>query len=320
MQATVLNGLEQIALFALIAPALVGFQQWLQARLQLRKGPPLWQPYLNLFKLLRIQAGLRPETTSWVYAIAPPVAFVCYALLSWATPPFSLAYLPLDFLTVIYLLGLARFMLALAGMDTGTSLGGMGSSREMFINVLAEPLLILIVLILAFQHGTTNMMGIISRFSSSSGRSGLVFDLAALLLLWLALAFVALMDNGLLPIDNPSTHLELTMIQKAIHLEYSGRKLALIEWGEAMRLTFFLTLLGDLLIPRNTTTLPGVLTGIGLPLLYIIKLLVAASLLALFEITQIKLRLRRVVTPWVVALLLVIAAVFLAAGSLVSVQ
>src|SRR5450755_1377780 len=128
--AVALTGLAQIALFTLLAPAVVGFQRWIQMRLQLRKGPAPWQPYLNLIKLMRIHPGLRPETTSWIYAIAPPVVFACYALLSWATPPFSLDYIPLDFVTVIYLLGLARFILALAGMDTGTSFGGMGSSRE----------------------------------------------------------------------------------------------------------------------------------------------------------------------------------------------
>lgn len=318
--AVALIGLAQVALIVFIAPAVVGFQRWFQARLQLRKGPPPWQPYFNLIKLMGIHPGLRPQTTSWVYVIAPPVVFVCYALLSWATPPFSLGYIPLDFLTVISLLGLARFTLALAGMDTATPFGGMGSSREMFINVLAEPVLILIILTLAFQRHTTNMISIVNNFSSLQGTTGFVFDLAALLLLWLALAFVTLMDNGFLPVDNPSTHLELTMIQRALHLEYSGRSLALIEWGEAIRLTFFLTLLGDLLIPRNIAVLPQVLTGIQAPLLYIIKLLVAASLLALFELTQVKLRLRRIVTPWVVALLLVIAATFLAAKFLISGQ
>src|SRR6266446_974551 len=268
--AVALTGLAQIALFVFIAPAVVGFQRWIQIRLQLRKGPAPWQPYLNLIKLMGIHPGLRPVTTSWVYVIAPLVVFVCYALLGWATPPFSLGYIPLDFLAVIYLLGLARFILALAGMDTGTSFGGMGSSREMFINVLVEPVLILIIFTLAFQRHTTNMIGIITGFSSPPSATSFVFNLAALFLLWLALAFVTLMDNGFLPVDNPSTHLELTMIQKALHLEYSGRNLALIEWGEAMRLTFFLTLLGDLLIPRSVAVLSGVLAGIQAPLLYVI--------------------------------------------------
>src|SRR5207244_927155 len=174
--------------------------------------------------------------------------------LAWATPPFYSGFIPLDLVTVVYLLGLARFALALAGMDTGTPFGGMGSSREMFINVLAEPVLILIIIALTLQRHTTDLTSI---FSGSS-LVGTVFNVAALLSLWLALAFVAIMDNGLLPIDNPSTHLELTMIQKALHLEYSGRNLALIEWGEAMRLTFFLTLLGDLLIARNMPIFPGV--------------------------------------------------------------
>jgi len=305
---TVLYGLLQTSVFALISPAVIGTLQWIKARLQLRQGPPPWQLYLDLIKLLRLPPGLQPETTSWIYVISPFTVFICYLLLALATPPFYLGFTLFDLVTVVYLLGLARFTLALAGMDAGTPFGGMGSSREMFINVLAEPLLILIILALTFQRHTTDLMGIVTTaFPPHQGISNPIFSLAALLLLWLALAFVTIMDNGFLPIDNPSTHLELTMIQKALHLEYSGRNLALIEWGEAMRFTFFLTLLGDLLIAR--TTVPG---GVLLPTLYVAKLLIGVVLLAMFEITQIKLRLRRVVIPWGAALLLAIAATFLA--------
>src|SRR6266700_1855898 len=303
-----ISGLLQVSLFALLSPAVIGTLWWIKARLLLRKGPPPWQFYLNLIKLFGTPSGRVPETTSWVYSTAPVTVFVCYALLSWATPPFNLGFIPLDLVTVVYLLGFARFTLALAGMDTGTPFGGMGSSREMFVNVLAEPVLILVILALTFQRHTTDLMGIVTTaFPPQQGISNPIFSLAALLLLWLALAFVTIMDNGFLPIDNPSTHLELTMIQKVLHLEYSGRNLALIEWGEAMRFTFFLTLLGDLLIAR--TTFPG---GVLLPTLYVAKLLIGVVLLAMFEITQIKLRLRRVVIPWGAALLLAIAATFLA--------
>jgi formate hydrogenlyase subunit 4 len=301
------SGLLQIGLFASLSPAVIGTLWWLKARLLLRKGPPPWQLYLNLVKLFRTPSGQAPETTSWVYVVAPLITFVCYTLLAWATPPFNLGFIPLELVTVVYLLGFARFALALAGMDTGTPFGGMGSSREMFINVLAEPMLILVILALTLQRHTTDLTSILNGFSLNSS----FFSLSALLLLWLALAFVAIMDNGLLPFDNPSTHLELTMIQKALHLEYSGRNLALIEWGEAMRLTFFLTLLSNLLVARNLSflsTVPGILSG---PLLYVVKLLIGIALLALFEITQIKLRLRRIVIPWIATLLLALAAIFL---------
>lgn len=313
---TVLYGLLQMSLFALISPAVVSILQWIKARLQLRQGTPPWQLYLDLIKLLRIPPGQRPETTSWVYAIAPITVFISYVLLAFATPPFYLGFTPLDLVTVVCLLGLARFTLALAGMDAGTPFGGMGSSREMFINVLAEPLLILIILAITFQRHTTDLMGIITNASPQQGISNPIFNLAALLSLWLALAFVTIMDNGLLPIDNPSTHLELTMIQKALQLEYSGRNLAVIEMGEAMRLTFFVTLLGDLLIVRNTPFLPEI--PIIVPVLYVTKLLIGVSLLALLEITQIKLRSRRVIIPWVAMLLLAIAAAFFVAAFPVS--
>jgi formate hydrogenlyase subunit 4 len=302
-----ISALLQVGLFASLSPAVIGTLWWLQARLLLRKGPPPWQLYLDLIKLFRTPSGQAPETTSWVYVVGPFTAFVCYALLAWATPPFNLGFIPLDLVTVVYLLGFARFALALAGMDTGTPFGGMGSSREMFVNVLAEPVLILVILALTLQRHTTDL----TLFFNSLSLTGTIFSLAAFVLLWLALAFVAIMDNGLLPIDNPSTHLEATMIQKALHLEYSGRNLALIEWGESMRLTFFLTLLSDLLIGYNLpffSAVPGNLSG---PLLYFAKLLVGIALLALFEITQIRLRLRRVVIPWIAIMLLALAAVFL---------
>ena len=241
--------------------------------------------------------------------IVPHLLLLLYVIyfLAWATPPFNLGFIPLELITVVYLLGFARFAMALAGMDTGTPFGGMGSSREMFVNVLAEPLLILVILALTLQRYTTDLTNNLKGSSITSS----VFSLSALLLLWVALAFVTIMDNGLLPIDNPSTNLELTMIQKALHLEYSGRNLALIEWGEAMRLTFFLTLLSNLLMVQN---LPFFSTGPGIlvvPLLYIIKLLVGIALLAIFEITQIRLRLRRIVIPWIAILLSTLAAIFL---------
>lgn len=306
--AQLFSGLLQVGLFALLSPAVIGTLWWLKARLLLRKGPPPWQPYRNLIKLFSIPSGQAPETTSWVYVTAPITAFVCYLLLALATPPFDLSFIPLELVTVVYLLGFARFALALAGMDVGTPFGGMGSSREMFMNVLVEPLLILVILVITLLHHTTDLISILSNFSLFSS----IFSLAALLLLWFALAYVAIMDNGLLPFDNPSTHLELTMIQKALHLEYSGRRLALIEWGEAMRLTFFLTLLSNLLIEHNLPffpEMPGNLLG---PLLYFAKLLVGIALLALFEITQIRLRLRRVAISWIAVLLLAFAAVFIA--------
>jgi len=314
--ASVLAGLLQISLFALIAPALLGGKRWIKARLQRRPGPLPWQVYLDLFKLLRIHVKKQPEPTSWVFAIAPFTAFMCYALLAWAAPPFLYSGITLDIVTVVFLLGLARFILALAGMDTGTPFGGMGSSREMFINVLAEPLLVLIILTLTLQHQTTSTGLIITSFPYFSPDT-FVFSFAALLFLWPALAFIAVMDNGLLPVDNPSTLLELTMIQKGLHLEYSGRNLALIEWGEAMRLTFFLTLLGDLLIPRSISDFSDLpLSILGLPV-YVVKLLLGIGLLALYQITQIKLRLRWVVKPWITMLFLSAAATSLAVISII---
>jgi formate hydrogenlyase subunit 4 len=290
----------------------------MKAWLQLRKGPPVWQVYLDLIKLMCIPVRQRPETTSVVYTIAPFVTFACYALVGLATPPLLyLHFFALDLVMVIYLLGLARFILSLAGMDTGAPFGGMGSSREMFMNVLAEPLLLVIVLALTLQFQTTSADSLISNpwpflhpSNTTSLPNTLIFSIIALLFLWFALAFVAIVDNGLLPVDNPATHLELTMIQRVLLEEYYGRYLGLIEWGEAMRLTFFLTLLGDLLLPRFIPG-PVILTGILGLALFLGKLFVGIIVLALYEATRVKTRFRQVIRPWFTMLFLAIAAVAL---------
>ena len=134
--ASTLAGLLQIAGFALIAPLVVGLLRLVESRIQLRAGPPLFQPYAELWKLLVTKRGTAATTTSWVFAAAPGVAFSCYALLAWAVPPIYPVFAPLDFLAVVYLLALGRFVIALAGLDTGTPFGGMGSSREMFLTVI----------------------------------------------------------------------------------------------------------------------------------------------------------------------------------------
>lgn len=308
--------LVQGLVFLLSAPLVVGTLGWAKARLQRRQGPSPLQFYRDLRKL----AGKRPvepEAASWVFAAAPVVVFACYATVGFVLPQFYLPDAQVtpagDLLLLLYLLGLARLALGLAGMDAGAPFGGLGSSRELFVHVLGEPTLLFVVFTLALKQQTTDLVGIIGQHHRI-GFLGIYAD-PPLLLLLLSLAMVTALEAGRLPFDNPGTHLELTMFGKAIHLEYSGPQLALLEWAEALRLTFFLTLLLNLFgpwllaSPHNTF-----LANVALVLLYPLKLTVLVLALALWEALQVKTQLRAIVTPALTALAIaVIAAVLVVA-------
>lgn len=304
----VIQGLLYLAL----APLVLGTLRRARARLQRRQGAPWLQPYRDLLKLWRKRA-VTPAHASWVFDAAPPVVFTCYALAGFITPIFSLqgdASPVGDLLTLVYLLGLARLALGLAGMDAGSPLGGLGSSRELYVHALAEPTLIFIVYALALKWGASNLSAIISA-NRQAGLLG-VYASPPLLLLALALALISLAEAGRLPFENPATHLELTMSGKAIHLEYAGPQLALLEWAEALRLTFFLTLLLDLFAPWLLAASDGGLLAQALAaLFYPFKLLALALLLALWETFQVKMRLRTMITPALIALIMALIAAML---------
>jgi formate hydrogenlyase subunit 4 len=296
-----------------LAPLVLGVLQWAKARLQRRRGPAWLQPYRDLRKLLR-KRPVVPENASWVFNAAPLVVFACYALPGFLMPVF---YLPQkgaspvgDLLTLVYLLGLARLALGLAGMDAGAPFGGLGSSRELFVHVLAEPTLIFVVYTLAFKWRTSNLPDILWRHRQDTFLD--VYTSPPLLLLALALALTTLAETGRLPFDNPSTHLELTMFGKAIHLEYAGPHLALLEWAEALRLTWFFTLLLNLFAPWLLAASGGnpLLNALAI-LLYPLKLLLLALALALWEALQVKTRLRAIVTPALTALIVALIAAIL---------
>jgi formate hydrogenlyase subunit 4 len=304
----VIQGLLYLAL----APLVLGTLRRARARLQRRQGPPWLQPYRDLLKLWRKRA-VTPANASWVLDAAPAVVFTCYALAGFITPIFNLPDIPSpvgDLLALVYLLGLARLALGLAGMDAGSPLGGLGSSRELYLHALAEPTLVFIVYTLALKWGTSDLSAIVS----ANRQAGLlkVYTSPPLLLLALALALISLAEAGRLPFENPATHLELTMSGKAVHLEYAGPQLALLEWAEALRLTFFLTLLLDLFAPwLLAASDAGLLAQALAALFYPFKLLALALLLALWETFQVKMRLRTIVTPALVALIMALVAAML---------
>ncbi len=311
--AALLLSLGQGLLCLALAPFTVGALQRVKTRLQRRTGPTLWQPYRDLGKLLR-KRSVMPHDASWVFHVAPAVVFACYGALGFLAPTVFLAaqdgLWTGDLLVLVYLLGLARLTLGLAGMAAGAPFGGLGSSRELFLHALAEPTLILIVGTLALRWHTADLAAIL-RFHHSAPAD--VYTTPALLLLLLALWLAVLIEAGRLPFDNPASHLELTMFGKAIYLEYAGPQLALLEWAEWTRLTFLLTLLANLFVPwlLAAATNPWWL-NIVLIALYPFKLYLLAAVLAVWEVLQVKLRLRAVVTPALTALVITLLAAVLA--------
>lgn len=286
----VVNALQTLLAIGL-APALVGFIRWLKARLQGRQGAPPWQPYFEIRKLFGKEAVVS-HTASWIFRATPLVVFGTSVVVVSLVPLVVAPSGPVvgDLFAVVYLMLLGTFFLALAGLDTGSAFGGMGASREMTVVALTEPTVALSIVALALNAGSTNFSQIIGHTIAEPA--------AALgpghLLAFAALFIVALAETGRLPVDNPSTHLELTMIHEAMVLEYSGPYLALVEWGAALKLLVFLALAANLFVPWGiaTSLAPGaVMIGIAS---FIVKVGILAVGIAVLETRVAKLRLFRV--------------------------
>jgi formate hydrogenlyase subunit 4 len=281
----------QVLVVAAGAPLLVGALRTLKARLVGRRGPRVLQPYANLVKLLRKEVVVS-TTTSWIFRVTPYVLFATMVVAALIVP-LVLARPVLDFaglVLLMYLFVLGTFFLALAGLDAGSAFGGMGSSREVAVAALAEPTIMVAILALALRAGTTNLGGIVERFTHEpllAANPGHVLAFSALFIVMLA-------ETGRLPVDNPATHLELTMIHEAMVLEYSGHYLALVEWAAAMKLFLFMTLLANLFLPWGMPVAAGpgtILLGL---LVLAAKLAVLTVGLAVVETAVAKLRLFRV--------------------------
>jgi len=291
MTADVILAVIQVLVVTAAAPLLVGVLRTLKARLVGRRGPRVLQPYANLAKLFRKEAVVS-TTTSWIFRITPYVLFstmVTAALIV----PLLLARPVLDFaglVLLMYLFVLGTFFLALAGLDAGSAFGGMGGSREVAVAALAEPTIMVAILALALRAETTNLGGIVERFA----RDPLLAANPGHLLAFSALFIVMLAETGRLPVDNPATHLELTMIHEAMVLEYSGHYLALVEWAAAMKLFLFMTLLANLFLPWGMPATAAPLTILVGLIVLAAKLAVLTVGLALLESTVAKLRLFRV--------------------------
>ena len=282
----------QMALVLLLAPLLVGLVRKVKARLLRRRGPALIQPYRDLLRLLQKEVVLA-ENASWLFRVTPYLIFATTWVASALVPTFAAGLVfswTADLIAIIALLASARFFLALAGMDVGTSFGGIGSSREVMIASLAEPAMLLIVFTLALVAGSTQLSTVAAVMASPT--VGLRVSLGLALI---ALIMVALAENGRIPIDNPATHLELTMVHEAMILEYSGRHLAMIELAAALKLLLYASLIASVFVPWGVAA-PGAgpqALALG-ALAYVVKLAVIGSLLALLETGIAKMRVFRV--------------------------
>jgi formate hydrogenlyase subunit 4 len=282
----------QMALVLALAPLLTGFVRKVKARLLRRRGPSVIQPYRDLARLLRKEAVVA-ENASWLFRVTPYLVFAATWVAAALIPTFAAGLTfswAADLIAIVALLGSARFFLALAGMDVGTSFGGIGSSREMMIAALAEPAMLLIVFSLALVAGATQLSTVAAFMASPE--VGLRASLGIALI---ALIIVAIAENARVPVDNPATHLELTMVHEAMILEYSGRHLAMIEFAAALKLLLYMSLIACLFAPWGLASagagLGGWAIGIGT---YMVKLVVGGFLLALFETAVAKMRVFRV--------------------------
>jgi formate hydrogenlyase subunit 4 len=300
----------QMLLVLLLAPLLTGFTRKVKARILSRRGPPLLQPYRDLIRLMRKDAVMA-ENASWLFRVTPYIVFAATWVAAALIPTFATGLIfswSADMIAIIAFLASARFFLALAGLDVGTSFGGIGSSREMMIATLAEPAMMLIVLTLAIAAGTTRLPGVADFFITEplAVRVSLALSLGALVI-------VALAENARIPVDNPVTHLELTMVHEAMVLEYSGRHLALIEAASMLKLTLYLSLLVCLFAPFGMAPASAGLGGWAIGLVaWTAKLLAGAALLGVWEISIAKMRVFRLPDFLGVAFVFAFIAILLA--------
>jgi formate hydrogenlyase subunit 4 len=304
----------QVVVVVATAPFLVGFMRRVRSRLEGRTGPPLTQPWRDIRKLLG-KERIVTANASWIFSAAPLV-LIATAVLAIGIVPFITTASALDdvgdLFAVVYLLLLGTVFLALAGLDPGTAFGGMGASREMTIAAVAEPTVLLAVFALSITAGSSNLAAIVTSTlehpsAVASPESVLAFA---------ALAVVTLAETGRLPVDNPSTHLELTMIHEAMVLEYAGPDLALVELAAHLRLVVFLGLLANLFVPWGIATSTQPLELLAAAAAAGAKIAVLGAAIATFEVFVAKLRLFRVpellAASFVLAFLAVTASFFLA--------
>lgn len=270
----------------LMAPLITGFIKQMKSWMQQKKAPPLFQPYFVLSKLL-IKQPVMAHNASWIFRLAPYAFFTIVCVLCFSLPFFTthtFASTSMDMIVFVGLLALARIIITLAAMDIGTAFGNLGARRELFIACLAEPVLLIILLNVALL--THHVY-----FSSSSAYFLNHLQLfPSLMFSFLSLIFIAMAETGRVPIDNAATHLELTMVHEAMILEYSGRDLMLIEWGNSIKLTIYIILLSIVFIPWGLHTDITFYNMVCTFLITIFKLALFTAFIGFIESINCKLR------------------------------
>lgn len=274
----------QFILIIFLSPLVNGVIKKLKAYMQGRPGPGLFQAYFDLIRLFRKDMRIS-GMTSWIFGAAPYIVFTSTIAAAMIVPvvttvsPFSIMG---DIIAIIYILALGRFFMALAGLDAGTAFGGEGSSREMTVAILVEPMLMLIIFTAAISAGSSNI-AMITSFSGPMYTPSRLLALSAFII-----AIIA--ETGRIPVDNPDTHLELTMIHEGMILEYSGKYLALMEWAHYMKQMLLFTLAVDIFFPAgiiNSTEPAALALSFGI---YMLKMLFMAFLMAIIESSRAKMR------------------------------
>lgn len=274
----------------IISLLMMGWLTKVSCWLQNKSAPSLFLPYFTIYKLLKKQPVMA-ENASWLFQFAPyiylsSVIIICFSLPFFITK--ALTSTKMDMIVIIGLFGLARIILALAAMDIGTAFGSLGSRREMFVACLSEPILFIVFYNIAILTHTSYL------YASSLYFINHIQIYPSLLFALIALVLVLLAETNRIPIDNPETHLELTMIHAAMTLEYSGRYLALIELSNAIKVTLYLGFIAALFFPFGMSTnflLPRLVIAI---ILAVIKLFIFSTLIAVIGSLNSKLRLFKV--------------------------
>ncbi|MGO9015975.1 MAG: respiratory chain complex I subunit 1 family protein [Dissulfurispiraceae bacterium] len=274
----------QFIIIILFSPLIQGVIKKLKANMQGRVGPGVFQPYYDLLRLFHkdmVVSGI----TSWIFKATPYIVFASTAAAAMIVPVITTSYrfaMMGDVIALIYLFGLGRFFMALSGLDAGTAFGGEGSSREMTVAILVEPMMMLSIFTAAISAGSTNMARIAEAQSIAYTPSH-ILALSAFMI-----AIIA--ETGRIPVDNPDTHLELTMIHEGMVLEYSGRYLALMEWAHYMKQMLLFTIVADIFFPMGISNTLGI-SSLGISsALYFLKMFCISVLMATVESTRSKMR------------------------------
>ncbi len=298
----------QSLLIPALSPLIIGVTRKIKAKFQNRQGADIFQPYRDLWKLFHKDEVISSDA-SWIFRSAPYLLFAITIVISIGIPTISTAITPVflgDFLVFVYLVALGAFFLALAGLDTGSSFGGMGSSREMTVAALTEGGFIFSMFAVAMVSGTTNFPDMVNSLSVMP-----VSLFAPVVIAFIAFYIVLLAECARYPFDNPATHLELTMIHEAMILEYSGKRLAMIEWAAANKFLIFISIAVSLFFPWGIAKTSEFVPVAAALIFFLLKIFLLTVSVAVLEASIAKLRFFRLPDLLLTSLVLGMIAIVL---------